>query len=235
MTSRRDTDGTMPDEASDGVRPVLVWDAPTRAFHWLAAALVVAAYATWRLGFMAWHAWAGYALLWLLFFRFLWGGLGSDTARFSRFLAAPGPALRHLAHSFRREPDRQVGHNPAGGWMVVLLLVLLLGETLSGLYVGNDIADEGPLSELVPARLANLISALHTTIVWRALLAAVALHLLAIAVYAAAKRQDLVRPMITGRKLLAARVPPPAIAGHARLLILLGLSALAAAALINFL
>jgi cytochrome b len=50
-----------------------------------------------------------------------------------------------------REPDRQIGHNPAGGWMVLLLLLLLLAETLTGLYVANDIADVGPLTEFVPA------------------------------------------------------------------------------------
>jgi cytochrome b len=50
-----------------------------------------------------------------------------------------------------REPDRQIGHNPAGGWMVLLLLLLLLAETLTGLYVANDIVDVGPSTEFVPA------------------------------------------------------------------------------------
>ena len=54
------------DQPSEATHPVLVWDAPTRWFHWLAAGLVSAAYATWRLGLMGWHARAGYALLWLL-------------------------------------------------------------------------------------------------------------------------------------------------------------------------
>ena len=78
--------------------------------------------------------------------------------------------------------DRQAGHNPAGGWMVLLLLALLFGETLSGLYVANDVADQGPLTELIPARIANTITALHW-IFWDALLTAVALHLLAILAY----------------------------------------------------
>ncbi len=219
----------------DGVsRKILVWDAPTRLFHWLAVVLVVAAYVTWRLNWMDWHERVGYTLLALLFFRLLWGFFGSETARFSRFLAAPGRAAQHLAHFFRREPDRQIGHNPAGGWMVLLLLALLLGETLTGLYIDNDIADEGPLTELVPARIANLIDALHT-VFWQALLAAVALHLLAILVYAAAKRQNLVLPMVTGRKSLPESVAPPCLAGAARALLLFGCSALAAAALINYL
>ncbi|HZU91350.1 MAG TPA: cytochrome b/b6 domain-containing protein, partial [Stellaceae bacterium] len=171
-------------KASDAGRLVLVWDAPLRLFHWLAAILVVAAYVTWRSGWMEWHEKAGEALLALLFFRLLWGFFGSETARFSSFLATPGNALRHLRHVLRREPDRQIGHNPAGGWMVLLLIALLFGETLTGVFVGNDVADEGPLTELTPAPITNAITALHA-LFWDALLAAVALHVLAILVYAA--------------------------------------------------
>lgn len=215
-------------------RKVFVWDAPTRLFHWLVVALVVAAYATWRLNWMDWHAWAGDALLTLLLFRLLWGFFGSETTRFSRFLVAPRVAARQLAHVLRRESDHQVGHNPAGGWMVLLLLALLLGETLTGLYVANDVADAGPLTELVPAPIANAITTLHL-IFWDALLAAVTLHVLAILVYAVAKRQNLLLPMITGWKTLPESVPRPRMAGHARAVFLFGCSALAAAALANFL
>jgi cytochrome b len=221
--------------SKDGsTRKTLVWDIPTRLFHWLTVALVVSAYVTFRLKWMDWHERVGYTLLALVFFRLLWGFLGSETARFSGFLSAPRRAIEHLLHSFRPEPDRQVGHNPAGGWMVMGLLALLLGETLTGLYINNDIADEGPLTELVPAHVADFIDTLHT-VFWDMLLAAVALHLLAILVYALAKRQNLVLPMLTGRKTLPASVPSPAIAGAARALLLLGCSALAAAALINYL
>jgi len=124
-------------------RKVLVWDLPTRLFHWLTAALVLAAYLTWRLDWMDWHAKIGDAVLTLVAFRLLWGLFGSDTTRFARFVASPRHALAHLRHIFRREPDRAVGHNPAGGLMVLLLIGLLLGETLSGLYVNNDVADQG--------------------------------------------------------------------------------------------
>ncbi len=215
-------------------RKILVWDPPTRLFHWLIVALVTAAYATWQLNWMDCHAWAGDAVLTLLLFRLLWGFFGSETSRFSRFLASPRVATRHLAQLFRPEPDYQAGHNPAGGWMVLLLLALLLGETLSGLYVANDVADVGPLTASVPASVANAITALHL-ILWDALLTAVALHVLAIVVYAVAKRHNLLRPMITGWKMLPAGVPQPRMAGPARAIVLLGCSALAAAALANFL
>jgi cytochrome b len=215
------------------MRKVVVWDAPTRLFHWLAGALVAAAYLSWRFDRMDLHARFGETLLALVIFRVLWGFFGSETARFSQFLAGPTHVGEHLARAFRREPDRQVGHNPAGGWMVLLLLALMLGETLTGIYVQNDIADEGPLTELVPAHLADFIDTLHAQI-WNALLAAVVLHLLAILFYAVAKRQNLVLPMISGRKRLPDAMPPPALSGVRRALLLLGCSALAAAALFEF-
>jgi cytochrome b len=211
-------------------REVTVWDLPTRLFHWLLVVLVAAAYATWRLNWMDWHAWVGDALLALVLWRLLWGFFGSDTARFSRFLAGPRAALHHLADFRRREPDREAGHNPAGGWMVLLLLGLLLGLILTGIYIDNDVADDGPLTALTPAPVANLITALHAWL-WDALLAAVALHLLAILVYAAVRRHNLLLPMLTGRKQLPDSVLSPRLAGLLRALVALGCAAAAAAAL----
>lgn len=211
---------------------VVVWDAPTRLFHWLTAVLVAAAYATWRLNWMEWHSRVGTVLLALLIFRLLWGLFGSDTARFSHFIASPRTSVRQLAHIFRREPDRQAGHNPAGGWMVLLLLALLLGETLTGVYIDNDIANVGPLTEFTPAPIADAIEALHATF-WNALLAAIALHIAAILVYAMAKRHNLLVPMITGRKTLPADVVQPRMAGLARAGLLLAASSIVAVELVK--
>ena len=212
------------DPPTQSARPVLVWDMPTRLFHWLVVVLVAAAYATSRLNWMDWHVRIGEALLALVLFRLLWGFFGSETARFHSFLKAPAAAWQHLRHVFQRDADLQVGHNPAGGWMVLLLLALLLGETLSGLYVNNDVADDGPLTQWVPAAIANAITALHT-ILWDALLAAVALHVLAIAVYAVAKGDNLLRPMLTGRKRLPERIRAPGQAPVMLALLLLVISA----------
>ncbi len=216
------------------LRRVRVWDLPTRLFHWLVVLLLLAAYVTWRLNWMDWHVWIGEAVLTVVLFRILWGCFGSDTARFARFLAGPGAAVRHLAHSLRREPDRQVGHNAAGGWMVLLLLSLLLVEPLTGLFVNNEVANEGPLGELVPASVDNAVTALHAYL-WDALLAAAALHILAIAVYAFAKGHNLIAPMLSGDKSLPVDVAAPRMARAARAVLLLGCSALAVAALATFL
>ncbi|CAB3746228.1 cytochrome b/b6 domain-containing protein [Paraburkholderia humisilvae] len=205
-------------------RPVLVWDAPVRLFHWLVVVLVAAAYVTLKLNWIDWHVRVGETLLALVIFRLLWGFWGSETARFRSFVASPAAALHHLRHLLRREPDVQVGHNAAGGWMVLLLLALLLIETLSGLYVNNDIADEGPLSEVVPAWLANAISTLHG-LAWDVLLAAVALHVFVIALYAVAKGHNLLRPMLTGYKLLPSSIDSPRQASVLMALLPLGFGA----------
>lgn len=157
---------------------------------------------------MVWHGWVGDAALTLLLFRLSWGVFGAETARFSHFLSSPRMVLQHLKNSLRREPDLQVGHNPAGGWMVLILLALLLVETLTGLYVANDIADEGPMTEMAPAWLANAIESSHA-VVWDALLAAIVLHVLAIAGFALIKGQNLLAPMVTGTKLLPATIAAP--------------------------
>jgi cytochrome b len=190
------------------------------------------AYATWRLNWMVWHARAGDVLLALVLFRLLWGSFGSETARFSCFLTSPRTAVWHMRCALLREPDRQVGHNPAGGWMVVFLLALLLAETLTGLYVANDIAEEGPLTEIVPATLANAISAAHA-ILWDVLSALIVLHLLAIAGYAAAKGQNLLLPMITGTKVLPTSIPAPQMSSYLRATLVLAGSAAAAGILAN--
>jgi len=105
-----------------------------------------------------------------------------------------------------------------------MVLALLLGETLTGIVTNNDVADEGPLTELMPAWLANGITDLHGR-VWRAL--AVALHL-AIAVYAAPKGQNLLAPMLTGTKRLAARSAAPRVVSPVLALPVLALAVAAA-------
>ena len=92
--------------------------------------------------------------------------------------------------------------------MVLILLALLLVETLTGLYVANDIADEGPMTEMAPAWVANGIASAHA-VVWDVLLVAIVFHILAIAGFALIKGQNLLRPMITGTKLLPATVAEP--------------------------
>ncbi|MGH8779717.1 cytochrome b/b6 domain-containing protein [Paraburkholderia sp.] len=203
-----DTERHAVPSAQDSDRSVQVWDLPIRLFHWLTVLLVAGAYVTERFNWIDWHVRIGETLFALVLFRLLWGCFGSETARFRSFVASPAAAWGHLRHVFRREADLQVGHNPAGGWMVVLLLALLFVETLSGIYVYNEVADEGPLSARVPAAVANAISTLHA-LGWYVLIGAVVLHVAAIGLYAVAKGNNLLRPMLTGRKPLPASSRAP--------------------------
>jgi len=176
-----------------------VWDLPVRLFHWSIVVLIFAAWLTQELNKMDWHVWIGYTILTLLLFRLTWGFIGSDTARFTRFLKSPAAALRHLSHLRRREADREIGHNAAGGWMVLVMLAILSVQAGTGLFANDDANTEGPLMHLVSKDQSNWFSKLHA-LNFNLILIVIGLHVLAIAAYAVLKRQNLVRPMVTGVK-----------------------------------
>ena len=209
--------------------PMRVWDAPVRLFHWLLVVLLPADYVTAKRGWMDLHLQLGYALLALLLFRIVWGFVGSDTARFSRFLVSPLAGLRHVSRWRGREPDTQVGHNAAGGWMVLVLLLLIALQIGSGLGANDGLGvTEGPLARHIGGHVSDLLTVLHAYCVY-AIMAAIVLHLAAILLYAVVKGQDLVRPMITGKKRLPAATRAPRMASPLLALLIVALAALAAA------
>jgi cytochrome b len=185
-----------------------VWDLPIRLFHWAIVVLIFLAWVTQEYNRMEWHMWVGYSILALLLFRIVWGFIGSDTARFTRFLRSPLSALRHLAHIRRREADHEIGHNAAGGWMVLLMLALIGIQTGTGLFSNDDSDTEGPLMHLVSKDQSDWLSHIHS-LNFKAIEAVIVLHVLAILIYAVLKRQNLVRPMVTGTKLMPADAAVP--------------------------
>jgi cytochrome b len=185
-----------------------VWDLPVRVFHWAIVLLILAAWVTQYFNKMDVHMWIGEWILALLLFRIVWGFVGSDTARFTRFLRSPVAALRHLAHLRRREPDREIGHNAAGGWMVLVMLALIGVQTGTGLFSNDDGDTEGPLMHLVSKDRSDFLSHIHH-LNFRAIEAVIVLHVLAIVAYAVLKRQNLLRPMVTGTKLMPAEAVAP--------------------------
>lgn len=219
-------------DSSQRLASVRVWDAPTRLFHWAIVLLVGAAWLTQSRGWMHWHFLCGYSILALLLFRLAWGIVGSDTSRFSRFLRSPLTALRHLALLHRREPDTEIGHNAAGGWMVLVMLVLLAVQAGTGLCANDDIMSQGPLSEWVGKDWSDRLSHIHS-LNFTLIEIAVVLHVAAVAAYAVLKRQDLVRPMVTGRKNLPEWVGPPMLASPLRALVLFVLAVVAVAVFVN--
>lgn len=176
-----------------------LWDGPTRIVHW--ALIVLIGFAWWagETGHMDWHRLAGYAVLGLLVFRLAWGFLGSSTARFASFVKGPAATLAYVRTLPSRAHQAVAGHNPLGGWSVLALLAALIVQVISGLFsVDVDGLESGPLSDRVDFDTGRLFAKWHH---WsfRGLEALVVLHLAAVAFYAAYKRADLVRPMITGR------------------------------------
>ena len=203
---------------------VKVWDGWVRMNHWLILVLMLVSFGTAKAHRMDWHMLSGYAILTLLIFRVLWGLVGSDTARFASFVASPFAALRQLAKLGRREPDREVTHNAAGGWMVLLLLALLLLQAMTGLFSYDQIFTRGPLARRAPEWVVDLASSIHLlNFYW--LLGAIVLHVVAVGVYFVVKDHDLLGPMIHGEKKLPADVPAPSMASPARGMALLLLSA----------
>jgi cytochrome b len=190
------------------VREVAVWDLPTRLFHWAIVFLIGFSWLSAEQEWMDWHLRSGYAILTLLLFRLLWGIFGSQTARFTQFLAGPRAVLRHLARLPRRAPDRAVGHNAAGGWMVVLMLVLLSVQAGTGLFSNDDIMTEGPCADVVGKEISDWLTHIHR-LNFTLIEIVVAVHILAVLTYAVVKRHDLVRPMLSGRKRLPAALPAP--------------------------
>ena len=209
-----------------------VWDVPTRLFHWAIVLLLGASWITQRLDWMELHFLSGYSMLAMLLFRLGWGFFGSETARFRHFLRGPLEAFRHLARLHRPEQDTQIGHNAAGGWMVLVLLVLLAVQVATGLCANDDISAQGPLADYVGKAWSDWLTHIHA-VNFELIELAIGLHIIAIAAYAALKRQDLLRPMITGRKRLPATTPPPKLASPLLAIALFGMAAAAVAVLVN--
>lgn len=169
------------------VREVRVWDPMVRLFHWALVAGFAIAYVTaedWRSG----HEYAGYAVLGLVGFRVLWGLVGPRHARFFSFVRGPRAVLAFLGQTVRGRAPRHLGHNPAGGAMVVALLGLIgvIGGT--GWMMTTD-AYWG----------VEWVEDLHEAAV-TVTLVMIALHLLGVLVASLEHRENLVRAMITGRK-----------------------------------
>jgi cytochrome b len=183
--------------------PVTVWDLPLRLFHWSLLALFVLAYATGsREQYYGLHKAAGIALFGLLIFRLIWGFIGNRAARFSSFLKRPRQALAHARELLSGRAEPVAGHNALGGYAVAVMLILLLIETVSGLF-SSTFDYEGPLAPLLSDAWTDRMARVHALNL-DLLLAMIALHLLAIAITSALGRENLVASMIHGRKRLHA-------------------------------
>ncbi|WP_440027815.1 cytochrome b/b6 domain-containing protein [Chromobacterium amazonense] len=187
---------------------VKVWDVPTRLFHWTLVVLFGAMWLCAEQGgeWLQYHIYCGVALASLLVFRLIWGVVGSQTARFSNFVRGPRTIVRYLKGEL---PEREApGHNPLGGWMVVVMLLALGAQVLTGLFAADvdSYLYDGPLAKHIDSGLAESATGAHK-LLFNGLLGLVALHLTAIVLYRLVKKQNLVGPMLTGYKKMAGEKP----------------------------
>lgn len=177
-----------------------VWDLPVRAMHWL---LVIGIAVCWWSGVnneLEYHTYAGYAVLWIVLLRLYWGLVGSSTARFVNFVRGPKAILDYATTLHRRDTPHSHGHNALGAISIVLMLGLVLAVVILGLFaVDVDGLYSGPLSLYVTFKQGRQLAHLHND--WfNILLWVIGLHLAAVIFYFLYKRQNLVGPMISGKR-----------------------------------
>ena len=186
-------------------REVKAWDLPTRLFKWSLVVLVFSAWLTNQQGDagITWHIRTGYAILILLVFRLLWGVFGSSTARFANWVTWPWTALRYAFDLVRGRGRPYLSHNPLGGWMIILLIVVVGSQGIAGLFTAdhNGIYG-GPFANLDfgdPTPVQRAFSRYHhQAFYW--LLAFIAVHVGVNLFYQFVKKDPVIGAMITGRK-----------------------------------
>ena len=191
------------------MKAVSVWDLPTRLFHWLLALCVGANLIIDPRGeWFPVHVAAGCTALGLALFRIVWGFIGSCRSLFADFVRSPRVVLKELRAALRLKVERHIGHNPLGGSMVVVLLVMTLATAATGLFSGTREGLGGPFVGLIGGRgLRELHGTLGNLMIFL-----VILHLCGVALHYLVTRENIVGAMITGRKRLdaaAAGAEPP--------------------------
>jgi cytochrome b len=205
-------------------KTIRLWDLPVRLFHWATVLLVAGLWVTHVVDRMDLHIKLGLAMLFLVTFRILWGVLGSETARFARFVRGPAAIRAYLASGRNPDGSPVVGHNPLGALSVIGLIGILALQVGLGLFASDtDAVYYGPLNQYVSFDRAELLTHLHE-FVFNLILLLVAIHLAAIIYYAVKKKDRLIPPMVTGIKTYAEPVRQPVAAPVWRLVIALMLA-----------
>lgn len=192
-------------------REVRVWDPFVRIFHWLLVLLFASAYLSAGENGLV-HVWSGYGIAILLVLRIVWGLVGPRRARFSDFVTGPFRGLAYLAAMIRGNGPRFLGHSPAGGLMVVALIVMLAGTVGMGMSLLAQRAGSGPLAPFITQvqrpvntdgtpgrRPPSPLKEVHETLA-NLVLGLVVLHIGGVVLASRAHRENLARAMVTGRK-----------------------------------
>jgi len=185
----------------DAPAEIKVWDPLVRAFHWLLVAGFATAYLV-EDEPLAIHVWAGYLVLGLIAVRIAWGLVGPQHARFTDFVRGPGAVGHYLGDALRGRAPRYLGHSPAGGAMVIALLVLLTAIGLTGLALYGAEEHAGPLASLMsgaPEFWEEGLEEVHEVLA-NLTLGLIVLHVAGVVFTGLSHRENLVRAMVTGKK-----------------------------------
>ena len=196
------TDGvSASNNPAEKLHKIRVWDIPTRLFHWVLVGLVICSFITGKIGIsaMQYHEWSGVAILILIVFRVVWGLIGGRQSRFSDFVKGPATVFRYASTLFDKGSEPHIGHNPLGGWSILAMLTSLFIQAGTGLFANDDILTEGPLYDLVSKPTSDWLTDVHL-LNQNILALLVAIHLGAIMFHLVVKRENLIKPMITGLK-----------------------------------
>lgn len=180
---------------------IRVWDPLVRFFHWSLASAFLIAFIT-EDDFMTVHSWAGYLILSLLLVRLVWGFIGTRHARFSDFVYRPVTIKAFLKDTLRLRAKRYIGHNPAGGAMVILLMLSLLVTATSGMLLFGAAEQSGPLAQWFVqsgAAWADPLEEVHEFFANFTMLLVV-IHVAGVIVESLIHRENLVSAMISGFK-----------------------------------
>jgi cytochrome b len=209
-------------------RIIMVWDFPTRLIHWLLVIFVIISFLTGNIGgnTMQYHEWSGFTILTLLLFRIVWGFVGSRESRFMTFIRGPSAVVRYATTLLRSDSTRHIGHNPLGGWSIIAMLFALLVQAGTGLFANDDIVTEGPLFDWVSKVTSDWLTRIHK-LNQEVIIALVSIHVLAVLFYLFFKRENLVKPMITGVKQWSEAETEPATGRTWMAALIAGLVALA--------
>jgi cytochrome b len=209
-------------QSDAGVRPVRVWDLPTRLFHWLLAAAVIGAVVTAKVGgnAMVWHTRLGLMVLALLVFRLAWGFVGGHWSRFASFAYGPASVRAYLRGDSGPGGRFDIGHSPLGALSVFALLAVLVLQVATGLVADDEVATVGPLNRFVEVATGLKATAWHERVGQYLIIALVVAHVGAVLYYLQAKRRNLIAPMWHGDKPLAPDTPASADGWRQRLLAL---------------
>ncbi|QIZ75550.1 cytochrome b/b6 domain-containing protein [Ferrimonas lipolytica] len=183
---------------------IRVWDIVVRLCHWGIVVLLPLCWLSAEEGEMEWHQTFAYLLAALLFTRLCWAIIGSETARFSHFVRSPSAVVGYLV-TWRQARTPHLGHNPAGGYMVLVMWTLMLLQWGSGLFTTDDILTEGPLYAAVSESISSTLTFIHHQAFY-VLVGIVVLHVIAIVVYRM-RGMSLLPPMLHGKAKID--VPQP--------------------------